>query len=76
MANPLVDLQKLVGGEKKKSFTAKVVAVLGQKVKVQLNTGNVLIVWGSANLNDTVMIVGKQIIAVVGQEDRPTVFIN
>ncbi|RKZ98610.1 MAG: hypothetical protein DRQ46_01530 [Gammaproteobacteria bacterium] len=76
MANPLVDLQKLVGAETKKSFTATVVTVLGQKVKVRLSTGNTMIVWGSADLNDTVMIVGKQIIAVVGQEDRPTVFIN
>jgi len=76
MSNPLIDLQKLVNKGEKKSFTAKVIKVTGQKVKVQLSTGNIMIVWGRATLNSTVMIVGKQIIATVGQQKRKTVYVN
>lgn len=75
MSNPLVELQDLVQPSSKKTFTAKVLLVEGQKLKVQLSTGNSFYVWGSAKINDTVLVSGKQIVAVVGKEDRPTVFV-
>ena len=75
MSNPLLDLKKLINTNTVKSFTAKVVSVEGQKIKVKLNTGNTILVWGIAKLNETVMISGKQIIAVIGQEIRSTVYV-
>ena len=75
MSNPLVDLQKIVGSKDQKSFTAKVISISGSKVKVRLNTGNTMFVWGSASLNSTVMIKGKQIIATVGKESTNVVYV-
>lgn len=76
MSNPLIDLQKLVDKGNQKSFTAKVVSISGQKIKVQLAAGNTLIVWGVAQAGDTVLIVGKQIIAIIGEEKRKVVYIS
>lgn len=75
MANPLIDLQKLVNPKKVKTFTAVVVSVNGQKVKVKLNTNNEITVWGTAKVGDTVLIQNAQIVAVVDKEKINTVFV-
>lgn len=75
MSNPLVDLQKLIGKDTQKTFTARVVGVSGQKVKITLSAGNSMVVWGTAKLNDTVLILGKQIVAVVSGQTRTTVYV-
>jgi len=76
MGNPLVDLQKLVGVQQQKTFTAKVTKVVGDKVWIKLSTGNTMIVWGAlAKVNDTVLILGKQIVAVINEQNRPTVHV-
>ena len=75
MRNPLVELQGLVTPKADKTFRGKVTSVSGQKVRVRLGTGNDVDVWGTAKINDTVLITGRRITAVVGIETATTVFV-
>ena len=75
MANPLAELKNLVAPTKLKTFTGVVFSISGEKAKVRLSTGSTIIVWGKAEVNDTVLVSGKQIVAVVGKEERATVHI-
>jgi len=75
MSNPLAELKNLVTPINKKTFTGTVQSIHGEKVKVLLSTGTTIIAWGTAKLNDTVLVSGKQIVAVINKEDRATVYV-
>lgn len=76
MSNPLVDLHKMMNTRTNKSFRATVVSVNGQEVLVRLNTGNTITVWGSAKINDAVLVVGKSVVAVINNERATTVYVR
>ena len=46
MANPLAELKNLVTPVAVKTFTGVVQSVSGEKAKVLLSTGNIIIAWG------------------------------
>lgn len=54
---------------------SKVIAVDGEKITTETETGIILTVWGLANVSDWVITGGDQILGRVSLQDTQTVYV-
>ena len=73
--NDLVLARALFGDVPAAVLTAIVIQVTEDKVKVETDAGNLLDVWGSASVGDTVLIAGTSILGKVVPEEIITIYV-
>ncbi len=75
MGNPLVDMRSLLSKTTKKTLIGEVTGNKNSKVTVRLRAGNEIVVWGDVLVGSDVLIRDGQVVATIGKEDVPVVYI-
>ena len=74
MSNPYESMLDLFSS-KSPTIMGKVVSVDMDKVNVRMDTGNVIVVWGTANVGDSVMVRDGSILGRVREENIVEVYV-
>jgi len=75
VSNPLISLKNLLQKKDPSYRISQVIAVDGEKLTTQTETGVTMTVWGQAALHDWVISKDDQVLGKISQEEIQSVYI-